>query len=133
MLRDPSRNMELTPEENKNEQMMSVLQAGSTLQVQSHKFNEKDKTMLSIFLQDSPFHSGIKVQNAKACKIHFQVRSSSERMMERRHTPQPPQGQEGAQRTEVEEQEVDLAREEEDRFDLLRRSSTSGVTCSILK
>ena len=34
--------------------------------------------------------------------------------MERRLTPQPPQGQEGAQRTEVVEQEVDLAREEED-------------------
>ena len=54
MLRDPSRNMELTPEENKNEQMMSVLQAGSTLQAPSHKFNEKVKTMLSIFLKDFP-------------------------------------------------------------------------------
>ena len=47
MLRDPSRNMELTPEENKNEQMMAVLQAGSTLQALSRKFNEKDKATLS--------------------------------------------------------------------------------------
>ena len=80
----------------------------------------------------------IKVQNAKIMQIHFQVRSSSERMLERRLTPQPPQGQEGVQRTEVEEQEVDLAREEEDRFDLLRRFSTTGLTwfltpCSVLK
>ena len=49
-------------------------------------------------------------------------------MMERRLTPQPSQGQDGVQRTEVEEQVVDLAREEEDRFDLLLRFSTSGFT-----
>ena len=70
---------------------------------------------------------GSKSKAQKSCKIHFQVRSSSERMMERRLTPQPSQGQEGAQRTEVEGQVVDLAREEEDRFDLLPRFSPSGL------
>ena len=47
--------------------------------------------------------------------------------MERRHTPQLAEGQEGVQRTELEVQVVDLAREEEDRFDLLLRFSTSGL------
>ena len=58
--------MDLTPEENKNEQMMAALQTGSTLQAPSHKFNEKDKT--TIFCRPLPFivgGRGIKVQNAK--------------------------------------------------------------------
>ena len=58
--------MDLTPEENKNEQMMAALQAGSTLQAPSHKFNEKYKT--KIFCRTLPFivgGRGVKVQNAK--------------------------------------------------------------------